>query len=425
MMTESIKRVRIAAVVLIAAGAAGCDDFLSVQDPGRFTDEALNAPSALNAVANGVEGDMWAVYDDFATFGGLMTDELQHTGTWGQWEDMDQGRIGPAIGTDNNVHRNLMWARTAAQKAQERFATVMADSAERTELMARVVATEAWLNLLMGMHACESPREALGEPVPDSEMFNLSIPIFTRAITIAKAANSADYERFATAGRARANLFAGNLDAALADAQTIPDTWVYTAKFSETAISNSIVSFAHHTRLKAGGLDPINQPKVDQQANAMRDPFSNQVDQRLVFTRQGRGADNVKNFFNQEKFKALSDDVRMASGWEMRLIEAEVQMKKGNLSGAVEAINRVRANAGLTPHNAAGATAAQVQQYLLWERFAQLYLEGHRMHDLARFNQVTAVMGPGRAVKFAMDTNELMFNPHVGGNTSGRCPAKS
>lgn len=424
-MTNSTAITRAAAVALIALVAGGCDDFLSVQDPGRFTDEALNAPSALRAVANGVEGDMWAVYDEFSIFGGLMTDELQHTGTWAQWEDMDRGRIGPGVGTDNNAHRDLMRARSEAQAAQARFIKVMGDSAERTLLMARVVAAEGWLNLLMGMHACETPRERLGEPVPDVEMFRMAIPLLTRAINIAKTANSLEYERFATAGRARANLFAGNLDAALADAQTVPDNYVYAAKFSETTISNFIVSYAHYSQLKAGGLDPIRQPMVDTIAARIRDPFTNQLDARLPFTRQGNGADNVKKFYNQEKYRSLSDDIRMATGWEMRLIEAEVQMKKGNLAAAVALINRVRANAGLDQHSAAGVTPAQVQDYLLWERFAQLYLEGHRMHDLARFNLVGSIMGTGRAMKFAMDTNELMLNPHTNGNTAGRCPTKS
>jgi len=414
-----------ALIALVVTAAAACDDFLSVQDPGRFTDEALDSPSALNAVANGVEGDMWAVYDDFATFGGLMTDELQHTGTWSQWEDMDRGRIGPAIGTDNGVHRDLLFARTAAQKAQERFTRVMADSVNRTELMARVVAAEAWINLLMGMHACESPPAPLEAPVPDVEIFTRSIPIFTRAIDIATAANSSEYVLFATAGRARANLFVDNLDAALTDAQQVPDDFVYAARFSETAVSNSIVSFAHYSRLKAGGLDPLQQPKVDTIAQAMRDPFTGQLDSRLPFTRQGRGADNTKIFYNQEKFTTLSDDVPMATGLEMRLIEAEVLMRQGNLPAAVEKINHVRQVAGLDAHSTEGLTPELVQDYLLWERFAQLYLEGHRMHDLARFGLVTEVMGPGRAIKFAMDTGELQLNPHTSGNTAGRCPAKS
>jgi hypothetical protein len=421
-MTRRAQLRGVGAAVLVVVTAA-CSDFLEVSDPGRFTDEALNAANALKAVANGVEGDLWGAYDDFATFGGLMTDELMHTGTWAQWEDMDLGRQGPGFGTDNGVHSSLLQRRVAAQNAQDRFNTVMGDTANRAELMARVIAVEGWVNLLMGMHACEAPREPDGAIVPDLDLFRLAIPLFDQAITIAKAAGSSNYERMALAGRARAKLFTNDLAGAATDAAQIPDSYVYAAKFSETGVSNSITSFAHYTRLKAGGLDTRKQALVDTVAKLMRDPFHNELDPRLPFTRQGNGADGVKKFYNQEKFKTLSDDVIMASGWEMRLIEAEVHMRGNRLVEAVNAINKVRANAKLTLHSTDGLDANKVRDYLLWERFAQLYLEGHRMHDLARFNLVASVMGTGRAPKFPMDGGELQLNPNTNGSTSGRCPA--
>lgn len=426
MITSNAMRKTAGAVLALAVIATtACSDFLEVEDPGRFTDEALNDPNALRAVANGVEGDLMGAYDDYATFSGLMTDELQHTGTWAQWEDMDRGRQGPLIGTDNGVHSSFLQSRTAAQKAQERFTTVMKDSANRTLLMARAVATEAWANLLLGMHACENPVGPNGAIVPDIESFKAAIPLMTKAADIAKSARSTDYERFAIAGRARANLFAGNLAAAAADAALIPTDFVFNAKYSETGTGNSIVSFAHFSRLKAGGLDPIHQSKVDTIAGFMRDPYTAEHDRRLPFTRRGNGADNVKRFYNQEKWKTLADDIRMASGKEMRLIEAEVLMKQGNLAGAIEKINVVRAAAGLRAHATTGLTAANVQEKLLWERFAELYLEGHRMHDLARFNLVGPILGTGRATKFPMNATELQLNPNVAGQIQGRCPRMS
>ena len=411
------------AVALLAIAGSACSDFLSVSDPGRYTDEALDSPAALNAVANGVEGDLQGVYDDFASFHGLLSDELMHTGTWVQWDDMDTGKLGPAIGTDNGVHSSLIQRVTAARKAQERFAKVLGDSANRSVVMARVVAAEGWVDLLMGMHACESPKEAGGAVVPDVEMYKIAIPVLTRAIDIAKAARSVEYERFATAGRARANLLAGNLDAALADAQTIPDDFVYSAKFSDTGTNNNLSAFTHWTRLKAGGLDSRRWSTIDTIAGAMRDPATGQLDQRVQISRKGNGADNVKKFYGQEKFKNLSDDIKMTSGWEMRLIEAEVYMKKGDFTNAIARINKVRANAGLQP--VTGTTQAQVQTHLLNERFAQLFLEGHRATDIARFNLTASVLGTGRAIKFALTTDEINLNPTIAGQTAGRCPAKS
>lgn len=419
------RRVAGLAVALSVLGTAACSDFLEVEDPGRFTDDALNTPLALNAVANGVEGDLWGVYDDFSTFSGLMSDELQHTGTWAQWEDMDQGLLRAAVGTDNGVFNSIVNRRTAALNAVTRFNSVMGDTASRSLLMARVVTMQGWIELLLGQHACEGPKEAFGEIIPDTELWAQAIPFLTQGADIARKAGSTDYERLAVAGRARAKLFTGDLAGALTDAQTIPDSYAYFAKFSETGTSNSITSFAHYSRLKAGGLDPIQQSKVDTVANAMRDPFTNELDNRLPFTRRANGADGVRKFYNQEKYTTLADDVRMTSGWEMRLIEAEVYMKQNNLVQAVTQINKVRAHAGLTPHATTGLTAAQVQNYLLWERFAEMYLEGHRLNDLSRFNLVGSVLGTGRATKFPMSTNEISLNPHVNGNAAGRCPTVS
>jgi hypothetical protein len=422
-MTSISTRVLRGLALLGVATSVACSDFLNVEDPGRYTDEALNSPAALNAVANGVEADMQGQYDDFASFHGLLSDELMHTGTWVQWDDMDTGKLGPAIGTDNGVHSSLIQRITAAKKAQERFATVLADSANRSVVMARMIATEGWVNLLMGMHACESPKEAGGAVVPDTEMYDIAISVLTNAITVAKAANSVEYERFATAGRARANLFANKLDAALADAKTIPDTYVYNAKFSDTGTNNNLSAFTYRTRLKAGGLDQRRWATIDTIAGFMRDPATGELDKRVAVTRAGNGADNVKKFYAQEKFKNLSDDIAMTSGWEMRLIEAEVYMKKNDFTNALAMINKVRANAGLAP--VTGTTQAQIQTHLLNERFAQLFLEGHRATDIARFGLTATVLGTGRAIKFALTTDEINLNPTIAGKATGRCPAKS
>lgn len=425
-MIRTLNSARICAVLgtaLLVTLATGCEDFLQVEDPGRYTDESLNTPLAMKAVANGVEGDLWGAYDDFVTFHGLLSDEFMHTGTWAQWEDMDQGRVGPAFGTDNGVFDSFVQRRTAANKAEERFLSVMGDTANRSEVMARVATVAGWVELLLGMHACEGPKEAGGAIVPDVDLYKQAIPMLTRAADISRTASNQNYERLAIAGRARAKLLSGDLAGALTDAQTIPDSYVFNAKYSETGSSNGVATLAHYSRLKAGGLDTRQWARVDTIARAMRDPFTTQLDMRVQFSRQGNGADGVKKFYGQEKYKTPSDDIRMTSGWEMRLIEAEVYLKQGNLTQAIAQINKVRANAGLTAHSATGLTAAQVQERLLWERFAELYLEGQRVNDLVRFNLVSTVMGTGRAPKFPMSTSELNLNPNTNGNTQGRCPA--
>ena len=419
-------KARVAVVVLgICAAGISCADFLEVEDPSRFTDDALNNPLALNAVANGVEADLLQMVDDFGWDFGHMSDELTHTGTWNPDADLDRGRSPSILGGGGGFQSNLLSRRTAAQKAQERFITVMGDTANRTTLMARVIATEAWSNLYMGMFNCESPKAPLGQIVPSQEMFSLSIPLFTKAADIARAANSTLHEQWAIAGRARAKLFAGDLDGALADARSIPSSFAYGAKFNSTTASNELVQFAHRSRLKAAGLDRHHWAKVDTIAGFVRDPYTGQTDHRLPVTHlpNERGADGVTQYYNQEKFTNLEDDVNQVSGWEMRLIEAEVHMRKGNLTEAMTLINAVRANAALDAVTA--TTAAKVQEHLLWERFAQLFLEGHRMYDLHRFNLVGTVLGTDRPTQYPLDGSEITLNPNTNGSLEGRCFPKS
>ncbi len=416
---------RAAALILSGVAVISCSDFLEVTDPGRYTDDALNTPIALAAVANGIEGDFTSQMGSLIFYYGEMSDELMATGTWNPDFDIDNGRV-PTLTSQGSVQYQGNWlgSRIASQKAQERFQTVMPDSADRTLLMARVVAIEGWANLFLGMYNCESPKSANGDIVSDIEMYKMAIPLLTKAASIAKTAGSVPYERFAIAGRARANLFAGNLDAALADAQTIPDDYVYSAKFSNAggSVSMYLVTVAYRGRNKAAGLDKIHWAKVDTIAGFMKDPYSGQLDKRMPIThpRNERGADGVTQHYNEEKYKDPADDVPMTHGREMRLIEAEVYYRKGDFVKAMERINYVR-NLGQMPPITGATTDTQVRDALLWERFVNLFLEGQRMNDLHRFGLTRSVLGPNRPTKAPLTTNEINLNPKVNGSLSGRC----
>jgi hypothetical protein len=423
--TRNARRGAGVAMALAFVAMPSCGDFLEVTDPGRFTDEALNTPIALAAVANGVEAELVQSVNGFASTFGLMSDEFMHTGTWQGDHDLNSGRSPSTLGGSGGFQSGLLSRRTAAQKAQERFLKVMPDSANRTVLMARMIGVEGWANVYMGMYNCESPKGPEGEIISDMEMFKLAIPLLTKAADVAKAAGNTHYTNWAIAGRARAKLFSGDLAGALADAQQIPDTWVNYARFSATNSNNGLAQLSYRTRLKAAGLDDRHWSKVDTVAGFFKDPYTGQLDRRLNITHgpNEKGADGVTQYYNQEKYNDLEDDIVQVSGWEMRLIEAEVYMKQGNLAQAMAQINKVRANAGLNPVTA--TTPEKVQEHLLWERFSQMYLEGMRMYDLHRFKLATAVLGPNRPTQYPLDGSEITLNPNVQGRLAGRCFPKS
>lgn len=411
---------------ILAFAVSGCD-LLEVEDPSRFTDEALNSPLALQSVANGIEGDLHLPFDTYVIFTAMLADEYMHTGTWTQYDDVSRGRIrAEGVGNDGGLQSAYLQLRLAAQNAEERFRNVLGDTADRSPLLAQVKAVEGWTNLLIGQLVCESPIEAGGAAVGDSAVIAAAIPVLTRAIELAGISGATKYANLARAGRARANLLTGNYDAALADAATLPTSYMYAAQFSTaTAAQNNLVyDNTHADRRKAAGVRDILWSQVDTLAGFYIDPFSGQPDPRLAISHEGgeRGVDGTTLHYSANKYGGLDADIPMTHGREMRLIEAEIHWRRGDLGTALMKINELRSAAGLAAVPDPGS-AAGVRDILLHERFATLFLEGQRMHDLYRFDEAGDVLGATRATKFALDNNEVIRNEAIPDAVPGRCPA--
>ena len=75
--------------------------------------------------------------------------------------------------------------------------------------------------------------------------------------------------------------------------------------------------------------------------------------------------------------------VRLASGREMRLVEAEAKLRANDLPGAMTSINLVRTNAGTTAVTA--TTITEGWRLLKRERGIELWLEARRLGDMRRW----------------------------------------
>ena len=304
--------------------------------------------------------------------------------------------------------------------------------------MAQVKVYEAWADLILGMGYCEAPLVQNGPRQPYTELYKQSITKFTTALGIAQAANQTQWVNFALAGRARANLLAGNYDAALADAQAVPAGYLKQALYSVNSQTSFVGGQLHYNRNRSGGLHTMYWSQVDTSNSAsggnpvqyVKDPWTGQADQRMAVSHKAGGVaigvDNKTKHYAIQKYSSYENPITLTSKREMNLIEAEVQMRKGNLATAIADLNlnRTTAPAPLPAFDATGLTASDVQARLLSERFAELFVEGHRMTDLDRFNLVTSVLGTGRARRFPLSRNEILNNPSLQQNVAA-CPAIS
>ena len=139
------------------------------------------------------------------------------------------------------------------------------------------------------------------------------------------------------------------------------------------------------------------------------------------------GVDGITPYYSQWKYQEKGDEIRFTSSEEMRLIEAEVDWRAGNLVTAMTTLNALRMDAGLSPVTA--TTSADVFTVLTNEHFAELFMEGQRTPFLVRHNLIPDMMAAGdfvgtvnpRTVKFPLDDEEPINNPNINDLASERC----
>ncbi|GAC1696436.1 MAG: hypothetical protein NVS9B3_14440 [Gemmatimonadaceae bacterium] len=119
----------------------------------------------------------------------------------------------------------------------------------------------------------------------------------------------------------------------------------------------------------------------------------------------------------QLKYPSKPSPITLSSAREMRLLEAEDKLLKGDFQGAVDIINVRRAALGVmlvpAPANATDAGTA-----LKRERGIELWLEARRLGDLRRWALTGTPGDPGpevagRDVCFPISRSEKQTNPNL------------
>jgi hypothetical protein len=425
-MTTMNRMIRFGRMALAAVLAAGCSGIFDVEDPQAFGDSDLNDPVIIKNVADGAEGALHQSIDDVVVMNSLLGDELESTSTWTDWEDISEGRLRgdwPTTGSFSGPQDAVLRARFASQSAAERIRAVLGASANTSPLLTQVSWVDAFSDLILGMSYCEGPLTQGGPRSPNTAFFTQAVTKLTAALTLANGLAAADQARWVPiirASRARANLFAGNYDAALADAQAIPAGFVKNAVYAEAAAvqQSTTGNQFHQNRNRSGGLRRMHHARVlgtfgASYTTGYLSDWANPTvpDPRMAVTRKAgeKGVNNRFDYFGITKYSDRGADQPLLRKAEMDLIEAEVYMRRGDFTSMAGKINPLRTAVGLSPI-AVPSSAAAAQTALLNERMAVLFVEGFRSYDLHRFNLVTQVLGAGRATMLPLSRNEILAN---------------
>ncbi|MGD8322608.1 MAG: RagB/SusD family nutrient uptake outer membrane protein [Gemmatimonadota bacterium] len=414
MNTKSIW-VRMAAVMALAAVAA-CSDVLSldVEAPGRIADGDLNSIDAVPGIVAGMSYDLTDAVDatlqDVVMAGG----EIGHGGSY-DFGAIPMGVFMTETSDWSAEYESMSQARWVSEHGLQRIAGILEPTQfEKNGDVARAYVLGGYANRLMGELQCRTTVDA-GPDLPHTENFNRADSMFTRAITVATAAGRSDLVTAAYAGRASIRAWLGQWSAAASDADHVPTDFMFSAIFS-VANQND---FAYET----------NERREFSLFNSMwatvpddpRAPWDAPVDsdgQPL------RGQDGQTIFYHQLKYTDITDDVPLAHGAEMRVLQAEAALRNGDYAAAEGYLNQARARWNMDPLTLS-QTPSEAWATLRFERYATLWLEGRRLWDMRRWAVEGAPMADpfaqGRDLCFPIGNSEAFSNRNVQASWGG-CP---
>jgi starch-binding outer membrane protein, SusD/RagB family len=390
-----------AVALLLVCGACGITD---VSNPGPIQDEALESPAAGATVLVGLVSDIEVAAGSAAYYAGVASTDLTADATQGWVQNMGAGRL--LEEESSYIWDEVMAARWTSEQGIARLERTQANP-ESNPLVAAAYLWAGYANRIAGDMACVAVFDG-GPAMPNSEFYTRAAAHFEKASTMATAIGaSMDSIRLAArAGLAQAHLILGNYDVAAGHAATVPSGFLWVAHRSANSAREqnrvwestvlSTQATVHGTY--SASLGPSG------------DPRTRWIDLNKT------GSSGGHPYYQQMKDADRGDDIPLAKGAEMRLIEAEVLLRRGALGAAMDKINEVRTAAGVAA--VAATTVAQAWVALDRERQLVLWLEGRRLKDNARLSAPglsswSAEFMVGRDNCFPPSLNEVASNPNL------------
>lgn len=400
------------------------DSLISVEAPSQVAAEDLDNPANADLLVNSAENDFRCALVHFIAAGAYVGNEWGVGGDTGGgsyvWYD---GRVfeptgwtsmyatGDCSGTAPNVYEPLSTSRWLADDALRRLDEWGDQQVpNRTELTARAAAMAGYSLTLLGEGMCSIALDLGPEIMPD-QVFALAEERFTRAMEAAQQAGDNEILNLARVGRARARLNMGAGADAAADAALVPDGFSYEYSYSSQDASTENKLYALMERELMATVEPMYRNMT----------FQGQPDPRVQVTDLGiQGPGTQIDIWSTPKYSSLDASVPVATWEEAQLILAEVALGNGQLQQAVDYINALHAKVGLPDFSSTDAT--EIRNQLIYERSAELFLEGQHMQDLERFN-LALVPAPGSPfphgglfsdqICFPLPEVEYLNNPNI------------
>lgn len=415
---------------------------LGVTDPDVVTPPQVEGPDAVPVVTQGVIGAFQEAFDGYVRFSGLLTDEFIAAGTFTTHAEVDDRRIDPGNSsvtgftdtgdggtTGDGLYQPLQTALVAADDAVENFVASVEDPAfaDVQDELERGIAVGryygAYARMLLSELYCASVVR-LGPALSSDDRMAEALALFEEAEDAALASGDEVLANASLLGRARAHLWLGEYGEAASLAATVPAGFLHVAEYSSNSIDqeNEVAQF---TMGETTGL----RWTVGDGTNALRFNeswayYDEWVDQGLIDPASGLEAfDDRIPVRLQLRHVSLEDDIPLASDYEARMIEAELEIRNGNPGAASAITDPLLAERGFDPASFTGDLQNDLRE-LARARAVGLWLTGERQATLRRYLADGVNLypqgKPGTDVSFPIPQQELDNNPNL--DSGEPCP---
>ena len=370
---------------LLLGGCGVLEDILTVEAPSQVVATDMAEPAAASLLVASVANEFRCAlthYNIASALTGMEFDDAAANSVLEIWDtrNHDTSGYGAQYASANCGSGNpalylpLSQTRWLADDVLTKLAEWdAADVPDKSRFQAETALWAGYSYLLLGESMCQVVFDGGPAQAVDAA-FALAVARFD--VTIQQ--GSSDHQNVARVGKARALKNMGDLSAASAAAASVPSGFSFTLGYSnaESVTRNK----AWETNIRDADVT-VGTVYRDRSFGGVLDGRTTTVDTGLT----GRSGAEV---WEMTKYPDASTPIELGSWEEAQLIVAEYAVSQGRLDDAVAIIDVLHTNAGLPLYSAVvpGATATQVQDQIVWERGAEMFLEGHHLWDIREYS---------------------------------------
>jgi len=358
-MIKHLYRVRIPAALAAVAFVAACssfrDDLLEPQQPGIIGPDATQSPTAADALRKGAVSRLRNATvggESVWLLAGLMADEWKSGDTFTQRNETDQRVVQINNGNVSGMYISLHRARGASYDALFALRQFIPDTLSKQAQMYWIMGTA---ELGLAENFCSGvPYGVLVDGVPTysnplttAEGFALALRHLDSALALAVGTDTFTVSVRNAIQLTRARTYinmggAANFALAATAAATVPTGYQYLQTFSLTTADNAIWSLNNNAKRWVVGDSFDTGGRI---LNAL--PFASAKDPRVPVTGTTINSSLLRSFDTStwlvsQGIYGRTDPVPLVTGIDARLIEAEVKLLAGDITGLMTILNTLR-----------------------------------------------------------------------------------